>query len=149
MGRNLKCVMDGWFQVIPDWLARHLEDTGKLGPDRIGRAARAHRCKDCGQLILTGLDNDMCAGVAHADPIPLAPLGEALALIAGRRTYALHRGADRFELVLRYSHQIAGAPAGTRPHDVLAEHDCSATNLPSLPSAYARPAMAPNDQPPY
>lgn len=134
--------------TMPDWLARHLEDTGKLGPDRIGRAAKAHRCKDCGQLILTGLDDDMCAIVANADPIPLAPLGEALALIAGRRTYALHATAGRLELVRRYDKQITGAPAGTRPYDVLAQHTCDAVNLPSLPSAHARPAAL-TGPPPY
>lgn len=135
--------------MIPDWLAKHLEDTGKLGRDRIGRAARAHRCKDCGHLILTGLDNDMCAGVAHADPIPLQPLGEALAQISGRRTYALHQTSGRLELVLRYDLQITGAPAGTRPYDVLAEHTCDAVNLPSKPSVYAGPAAAHHNQPPY
>lgn len=148
MGRNLKCVMDEVLEVIPDWLAKHLEDTGKLGPDRIGRAARAHRCKDCGQLILTGLDNDMCAVVAHADPTPLAPLGEALALIAGRGTYALHNAGDRLELVRRYDKQITGAPAGTRNYDVVAGHTCDAVNLPSLPSVYARPAAL-TGPPPY
>ena len=135
--------------MIPDWLAQHLEDTGKLGRDRIGRAARAHRCKDCGQLILTGLDNDMCAGIANADTAALQPLGEALALVSGRRTYALHRTDGRLELQLRYDLQITGAPAGTAPYDVLAEHDCSATNLPSKPSVYARLSAALPVNPPY
>jgi hypothetical protein len=135
--------------MIPDWLAKHLEDTGKLGPDRIGRAARAHHCKTCGQLILTGLDNDMCAGVADADPVPLAPLGEALAIIAGRNTYALRKTVDRLELQLRDSWQIAGDPAGTTRYDVVAQHSCDAVNLPTLPSVLAPPAAAHLEHPPY
>lgn len=135
--------------MIPDWLARHLEDTGKLGRDRISRAARAHRCKHCGRFILTGLDNNMCAGVADVDPVPLAPLGEALAIIAGRSTYALRKTPGRLELQLRDSWQITGKPAGTTRFDVVAQHTCDAINLPALPSVLARPAEADHEHPPY
>lgn len=134
--------------MIPDWLARHLEDTGKLGPDRIGRAARLHRCKHCGRHILTGLDNDMCASVANADPTPLSPLGEALALIGGRTTYALHQATDRLELQVRDRWQITGAPAGTR-YDVLPAHTCDAVDLPVVESVHRRYTAALPDQPPY
>ena len=134
--------------MIPDWLAKHLEDTGKLGRDRIGRAARAHRCKHCGRYILTGLDNDLCAGVAHADPTPLSPLGEALALIGNRRTYTLHQTPDRLELQIRDHWQIQGNPAGTR-HDVLPEHTCEAVDLPKAESVHQPYATALPDNPPY
>lgn len=134
--------------MIPNWLAKHLEDAGKLGPDRIGRAARAHRCKACGQLILTGLDNDMCASIANADPTPVSPLGEALALIGGRRTYTLHQTTDRLELQIRDRWQIAGSPAGTR-YDVLPEHTCEAIDLPAAESVRQRYVVALPDQPPY
>jgi hypothetical protein len=139
--------------MIPDWLARHLEATGKLGPDRIGRAARSRHCKDCGQVILTGLDADLCAGVVRVDPAPLAPLGEALAQIAGRGTYTLRRAGNatgRYELDPRTSWQITAHPAGTDRYDVLAAHTCDAVNLPTTPSVL-KPAAAPADleHPPY
>jgi hypothetical protein len=134
--------------MIPAWLAKHLEDTGKLGPDRIGRAARLHHCKSCGRYILTGLDNDMCASVAHADPTPVSPLGEALALIGNRRTYTLHQTTDRLELQVRDRWQIAGTPAGTR-HDVLPEHTCDAIDLPAAESVHQRYTAALPDNPPY
>lgn len=134
--------------MIPDWLAKYLEDTGKLGPDRIGRAAKLRRCKTCGRYILTGLDNDMCASVANADPTPVSPLGEALALIGGRRTYTLRQTTDRLELQIRDRWQIAGSPAGTR-HDVLPEHTCEAIDLPSAESVHQRYAVVLPDNPPY
>lgn len=130
------------------WLWRHLEQTGVVGPDRVGRSVRATACRTCCGQTLTGLDNDRCAVVAHADPEPVSPLGEALALLAGRKTYALHPSANGYELVLRYDKQIAAAPPGTRGYDVLAEHACNSTALPNLPSAYAGITALP-DNPPY
>ena len=134
--------------MIPAWLAKHLETTGAGNPDRIGRAARIHHCKHCGRYILTGLDNDMCAGVANADPTPLSPLGEALALIGGRRTYALRQSSGRLELQLRDQWQIEGSPAGTR-YDIVPAHTCEAVDLPSAPSVQQRYAAAESDTPPY
>ena len=134
--------------MIPAWLADHLENTGRRGRDGIGRRAYPHHCRACGQLVLTGLDNDLCAGVAHADPTPLAPLGEALALIDGRTTYALTRGPGRIELTLRDPWQITGTPAGTAGFDVVAAHTCTAVDLPGLPSAY-RPTAVALSEPPY
>lgn len=134
--------------MIPDWLLKHLETIGAMGPDRIGRAARLHHCKDCGRYILTGLDNDLCAGVAHADPTPLSPLGEALALVGNRRTYTLHQASGRLELQLRDHWQIKGGPAGTT-HDVLPEHTCEAVDLPGAPSVHQRYAAVLPDNPPY
>lgn len=130
------------------WLWRHLEQTGVVGPDRVGRSARATACRTCHSPTLTGLDNDRCAVVAHADPEPLDTLGEALALIAGRKTYALHQSANGYEFVLRYDKQIAAAPPGSRGYDVVAEHACNSAALPSRPSAYVRAAALP-DNPPY
>ena len=135
--------------MIPEWLATYLEDTGRRGRDGIGRAARVTRCTDCGALILTGLDNDRCAGVARADVTALAPLGEALALITGRATYALVRTAGRVELTLRDRWQIAGSPAGTGGVDIVAAHTCQAVDLPSLPSTYAKATSARLSAPPF
>jgi hypothetical protein len=128
-----------------------LETTGKLGRDMIGRAAKVSRCDQCGALILTGLDGDRCAGVARVDTTALAPIGEAVAIIAGRATYALYRITGRVELTRRDRWSIAGAPAGTRPYDVVAAHTCAAVDLPSLPSAYDRATnvAAATNEPPF
>ena len=130
------------------WLWRHLEETGAAGPDRVGRAAKATVCRQCKRPIITGLDNDMCASVANADPTPVSPLGEALALIGGRRTYTLHQTTDRLELQIRDRWQIAGSPAGTR-HDVLPEHTCEAIDLPAAESVHQRYAAVLPDNPPF
>jgi hypothetical protein len=130
------------------WLWRHLEETGAGNPDRIGRQVRATVCRTCHAPTLTGLDNDMCAGVAHADPTPLSPLGEALALLGGRNTYTLHQASGRLELQIRDQWQIQGSPAGTR-HDVLPAHTCEAVDLPGAPSVRLRYAAALPDTPPY
>ena len=90
----------------------------------------------------------MCAGVANADPTPLSPLGEALALIGGRRTYALRQSSGRLELQLRDQWQIEGSPAGTR-YDIVPAHTCEAVDLPSAPSVQQRYAAAESDTPPY
>lgn len=131
------------------WLWRHLETTGALGPDRIGRAVKATACRHCHRPTLTGLDNDMCAGVAHTDPEPLSPLGEALALLTGRATYALRQTGGRHELQLRDPWQIAGKPAGTDRADILAEHSCNSPPLPGTESAFTKPPVAQSAHPPY
>jgi len=133
---------------MAEWLVRHLETIGAMGPDRIGRTARRSRCVKCGRAILTGLDRDRVAGVAHVDPLPLAPIGEALALMSGRRTYALHVGIGLCELQIRDHWQITGSPAGTRL-DVLAEHTCDAVNLPSAVSVNVRRSAPLPAEPPF
>jgi hypothetical protein len=132
---------------MPEWLVRHLETIGAMGNDRIGRGARPARCRHCSCSILTGLDGDRAAGVARVDPLPLAPMGEALAILAGRSTYALHVGAGRCELQIRDQWQIAGTPAGTR-YDVMAAHVCGGPNLPEAPTVNRPPTPLP-DEPPF
>jgi hypothetical protein len=131
----------------PLWLIRHLQNIGAMGNDRVGRRARPSRCRHCGWPILVGLDADRCAWVAEVDPLPLAPLGEALALLSGRTTYALFVGAGVCELQVRDRWQIEGSPAGTR-NDVYAAHTCDAIRLPSAPSVNRLPEPLPA-APPY
>lgn len=119
--------------TFPDWLVRHLQNIGAMGNDYVGRRARATRCRYCPCSILVGLDGDRCAWVARVDPLPLSPIGEALAILSGRTTYALHVGIGRLELQVRDRWQITGAPAGTR-YDVLAAHVCGGVTLPYAPS---------------
>jgi len=132
---------------MPDWLVRHLETIGAMGNDRIGRRIRATRCRHCACPILVGLDSDRCAWVARATPSPLSPLGEAVAILNGQATYALHVGAGMAELQIRDRWQIAGCPAATR-FDVLAAHVCGAGPLPAAPTV-TRLSVPRPEQPPY
>jgi len=57
------------------------------------RKAKITQCADCGAIILTGLDDDICAHPAAADPRPLTWAGELGAhLLHTRRTYELSAG---------------------------------------------------------
>lgn len=132
--------------VMPDWLVRHLQTIGAMGNDRIGRQARTSRCVKCRAVILVGLDGDRCGWVARVDPLPLAPIGEAVALLAGRSSYALRIGVGVCELQYRDRWQILGSPAGTR-FDVLAEHACGAGSLPSAPTVNQMPEPPPQYPP--
>lgn len=123
--------------MIPRWLQNHLEATGRWDADGISRAVTARLCRTCGARVLTGLDDDTCAAPATADPTPLDPTGEALAVLSGRTTYDLTRRGNRYELDPRRPGAITLHPPQTRPSDVLPEHRCHAPSLPSAPSAYA------------
>lgn len=132
--------------ALPEWLVRHLQTIGAIGNDRVFRAARPARCRHCACPVLTGLDADRMAWVATVDPLPLAPIGEALALLAGRSTYALHVGVGRCELQIRDRWQIQGSPAGTR-YDVMATHVCGGPWLPQAPTVSRVPDPLPTEPP--
>jgi hypothetical protein len=115
-------------------LESHLIRTGAISPDGTTRRAQPRRCR-CGARILVGLDADRCALRADVDPTPLSALGEALAHLEGRRTYALNPDGGRIVLDYRDAGRIAHRPAGTGRFDVMAEHRChQPTNLPNLPT---------------
>jgi hypothetical protein len=86
---------------------RHLETTEPL----------VHACKRCDRTVIYGLAEGVPARV---DPNPLdGPLGEALAVAAGRNTYTLLRsGLVRRDLTRRCDPALIGP--------VLASHDCPA-----------------------
>ena len=110
--------------MIPAWLQTHLEAKGAWNGDGISRAARAGYCHDCGQVVLRGLDADRAALDVAADPEPLNPLGEFLALTVGRRTFDLTwRG--RYELNPREPGHIRARPAQVSGKStVVVEHLC-------------------------
>lgn len=111
----------------PTWLLEHLIRAGHITERGISRKARVRTCERCGRVALVGLDADVCAFEVAADPLPLSRLGEALALVEGRRTFALVRTHRGYELDARDASAILGRPAGaTKRQDVLAEHRCSA-----------------------
>lgn len=86
------------------------------------RNASTRRCPTCSQIVLYGLDGDVCALSARVDPTPLTVLGEAVAVISGRGTYNLTRVGGRQRLYLR----DADAIEGDRRYPVVPEHRCGA-----------------------
>lgn len=116
-------------------LEAHLIRTGVIAPDGITRRAQPRRCRDCRAPILIGLDADQCALRADVDPRPLSPLGELLAQLEDRRTYALCSNAGRLVLDYRDAGRLTHRPAGTGRFDVMAEHRCgSAPTFPTTSS---------------
>lgn len=137
------------------WLRDHLIRKGVITERGVSRRARPRICLRCGLVALVGLDDERCALEVHADPVPLSTLGEALALIEGRRTLALHHEAARFVLDVREADHIADRPAGaTAREDVLRQHRCG-TGPPAGPLAAASsfaettPPLPPNSPPPF
>jgi hypothetical protein len=110
--------------MIPTWLQTHLEATGAWNTDGISRATRASYCRSCGRVVLRGLDADRAALTVTADPEPLNPLGEFLAVSSGRRTFDLSwRG--RYELDFRDAWYIRARPARLHGKSaVVVEHSC-------------------------
>jgi hypothetical protein len=113
----------------------HLIRTGVISPDGITRRAQPRRCRSCQAPILIGLDAPLCALRADVDPQPLSALGEALAHLEDRRTYALCNDGPRIVLDYRDAGRIAHRPAGTGRFDVMAEHRCGpAPTFPTIAS---------------
>lgn len=123
--------------AIPNWLAQHLVDQGRMDVNGVGRRARAKRCPQCRQYVLAGLDADLCAEAVMVDATALSALGEALALTGGRNTYALRRSLAGFRLDHRHRWEIASRPAGSPGirYDVVARHECGAAPPPDLLTA--------------
>ncbi|WP_067428314.1 hypothetical protein [Nocardioides jensenii] len=116
-------------EAMPDWLREQLQRQGVLSITGINRRAQARSCT-CGAQILAGLDATIAALQVFVDPIPLSPLGEAMALLEGRRAVSLNREGGTWVLNDRYDLQIEGWPAGTkRGEDVLREHRCGSSPL--------------------
>lgn len=131
--------------VMSTWLRDHLIRTGHMTETGISRRARIRRCRRCSSHILTGLDADVCAIEANADPVPLSPLGEALAVLEGRITWSLHSEGGRWVLDVRDPLHIAAHPAGTRGReDVVREHRCrSSSVVPALTASTRFPETRP------
>jgi len=99
------------------------------------RRCREQTCRRCGRPILLGLDNDVTAMTARADPGLLSAAEELLARADGRRSYRLRRNPrSGDDLWLRDRWQIKGEPAN--PHGglwavrVVGEHRCELRSEP-------------------
>jgi hypothetical protein len=102
--------------TAPSWLTRARGDAT--------RAARLRQCPRCRGAVLVGLDGDVAAGTARVDPAPLNSLGEAAALIDGRRTYTISGDKHRKQIDYRQDWHIS---EGTKGRHVVAEHKCEWT----------------------
>jgi hypothetical protein len=85
------------------------------------------------------------------DSTPLSAIGEALALLAHRATFAVQRIGGRLRFTgLRDANRITSRPAGTPRLDIYATHACGAAPLPSCESAFTPPPPAdPNAECPF
>jgi hypothetical protein len=106
--------------MMPTWLRRHLEQTGRLDTDGCSRTIRAGHCPDCHTPTVRGLDSDICGMPVRCDTDVLDPVGELLAVAAGRITYDVTGPARRPQLDPRRPAHITGP----RRYPVLAEHRC-------------------------
>ncbi len=88
----------------------------------ISTAAALVGCRRCARTVLEGYDGGQ---LIRADPAPLAPEDELLALLGGRHTYDLHlMGLPRRPyLIWRCTFRLR-AP---RRHQVVATHECTPT----------------------
>jgi hypothetical protein len=100
------------------------------------RDARPVRCPDCKAQVLRGVNDNVAAFTVWVDQAPLGVVGEALAHLTGRATYALRRHGANLRLYRRDQWQIGSrAAVGRFPVDVVADH-CCGQSLPSIASAF-------------
>lgn len=113
---------------LPDWMARRLIAQG-LMDEATGatRRARAVACERCGLAVWRGIDEEWGGMAVDCDPLPLSRIGEAQAVMYGRRTYELSESGGRLELWRRDRWRIKSRPAGTKRMDVVVGHDCGNT----------------------
>lgn len=130
----------------PTWLKQHLIDTGVWRADGCRKKA-AIRTHTCGLAVLYGIDT-ATTRPAIADPHPLTPLGEALALIQNRQTWNYWHAVS--ELRHRSIIVIQHSPPGARDDvHVLAEHVCGQPPLPHQPIPAAPAVKEKTDECPY
>jgi hypothetical protein len=139
-----------------DTIKRSLQARGLWNEDGVSRKAKARFCRKCSAPVIAGLDHDRSAAAVHCDPQPLNVLGEAVALMTGRRTFSLRWLGGHYELDVRFAEHISGSPAGSQPGiDILASHLCNSPDLPvhmhgQPTSRPATPTFGDDlDQPPF
>lgn len=119
-------------------LHEHLVRAGHVTETGVMRRVTARSCRRCGGPVIVGLDAMVGAFEATADPQPLNRIGEAVATLEGRRTWALNREEARYVLNPRDALEIAYHPATSRAReDVVREHRC---RTPSPPNALTAPS---------
>jgi hypothetical protein len=96
------------------------------------------------------MSEDIAAHLALADPYPLSPLGEWLALEDKRRTYQLGKYDRGLALWERDHWRIAGRPAGP-DWIILTDHKCESTiKFPTVEVPLSAPRKGQeDDDPPF
>lgn len=112
----------------------------RVGP--VIRAVRVQPCPRCGAKTLAGLDADWLALDTFLDHAPVDELGEALAVLQGRRTFDLRPTGGRSHSRCMEERSASSIRAGRRYHPVHAEHRCGQP----LPAAPAKAATV-HDEP--
>ncbi|HEU5084459.1 MAG TPA: hypothetical protein VFU14_14040 [Acidimicrobiales bacterium] len=132
------------WHIVRDRLIRD----GHLTENGVTRAAQPRGCRHCHTPVLVGLDGDVAAVEATVDPTPLSTLGEALAVLTGRRLYTLRRYTGRYHLGDRSPLMIRATPADAARYDVLANHVCGQPVPPTWagPSVYVPTAKATEEE---
>lgn len=102
--------------MIPAWLQR-------TAAGDVFRAATLRTCPRCDTVLLVGLDDEIAALTARTEILSLNTVGEALALLSGRRTFDLISIGGRKELHRRDEWHITAE----RRYPVLPEHRCGAS----------------------
>lgn len=77
--------------LIPQWLERHLTELGRWNTDGVARGISTRQCKRCGDMVMRGLDADICAMPTTVDFIEVDQVGEIIVLAQGRWTYSVNR----------------------------------------------------------
>lgn len=132
---------------LPEWVIETVAARTGIDVREASRKARATVCPTCSAHVIVGLDADMCAFTARADPTPLSRIGEVLALAAHRATYTYTGKPPRLDSRDKYAITRASAAEVI----VLPEHVCGAPALPTRP-VQARAATVRMDAgapPPY
>jgi hypothetical protein len=90
-------------------------------------------CARCGRRVVEAQDD--CGLWIEVEPRPVGRMGEALALLAHRRTYEIRLWGGRYSVGHRDLFRIRGAPAGSAKRiDTVVEHDCDAEPIPHIAS---------------
>lgn len=108
--------------TLAPWLRRQLIASGRMTAEGLTRRAKimTHRC---GCPCFAGYDGDICAMDAWAELQEVNVIGEAEALMSGRRTYTYWIRLEHLQL--RNQFDIQWEPAGSQEHRrVLVEHRC-------------------------
>ena len=112
---------------------------------RPGRSLKSGRCARCRHGVLRGWDADppVTQWLVELDPRPISADGEALALLAGRRTFDVVSGRA-------VGRDTAGQIRRPRSWPVHAQHTCGIAWPPAKPGDPGMPPKRlPGDKPPY
>jgi hypothetical protein len=115
----------------------------------MSRDLRSGKCRNCKAPVLVGMSDDQLAHLATVDPDPLTAVGEALARLDGRRTYALRRHGDKYRLAFTRNHWQIRSSQST-DYDIVADHACG-QSLPTTLSVYRKVAVTigVDNEPPF